>query len=167
MNEGLPIDPRPSWIRTKEAAGERLRLLTVDGTRYPYTIIQPGLINPQFPYAVGFGDPKALYISANVPPEDMEPILAHEVREHIRFPDLLEEERCTAALAAELSEVQLTRNDKDYKKYVKSRTDYFNALLRYYQAPEHAAGITPGFHDGLLTAASYINHISAGLKKSR
>lgn len=160
-------DPRPGWLINKQAEGTGINTLIVDGTPYPYTLIRPRIITPEFPYAVSFGTPTGLYISTNVPEEDRAPILTHEVREHVRFPSLPEEERCTAALAAELREVQLARYPQEFKNYVNRRTDYFNALLRYYQAPEHAAGVTPEFYDGLLTAAGYINHISAGLKKRK
>lgn len=103
-----------------------------------------------------------VYISDNVPVIDRALILSHEIREKSRFRLLPAEERCTAALAAELSEVQLTRKPQDYKKYVERRMDYFNAALRHYQ---RTAMETPQFMDGLLTATTYINHIAAGLGK--
>lgn len=160
-------DPRPQWLIDKQEVGTGLNSLTVDGRAYPYTLVKPKIITPHLPYAVGFPSQAGLYISSDVPPEDLEHILAHEVRETIRFPGLLEEERCTAALAAELREVQLSRYPLDFKTYINRRTDYFNALLRHYQAPEKAAMVTPGYYDGLLTAGNYINHISAGLNKKR
>lgn len=159
----LPTPRKPS--PSEQQAEEReYNILTVDGQNYRFTLIRPGLVAPNFPYAIGFLNSKTLYISQNVPAEDRPPILAHEIRERFRFSLVPEEVRCTSALAAELSELEKLRTPRDYKTYVNNRAEYFNAVATYYDAAQNRIEMTPEYLTGVLNAASYINNVVQKLR---
>lgn len=167
MNEFPGVDPRPQWLINHQIEGTKPSIVSVDGVHYPYTLIKPGAFHPHLPYIVGFEHQSELFISANVPPEDRRPILTHEVREKLNFPLVPEGERCRAALAAELDEIRLARRDHDFRVYVKRRKTYFDALLQFYQKPQHAANVSKEYIDGLLIAAGYINYVTNNLRRKR
>lgn len=163
MNELPSPDPRPAWLINHQAENTKLSMISVDGERYPFTIVTYGMFYPELPYSVGFEHPTELYISENVPPNDRPPILAHEIREKKRFNFMPEEERCVSALIVELQEVENTRTRKEYAAYVKKRAEYFDTASRYFENPQHAAGVSEQFRNGLILTSGLANNIARSL----
>lgn len=152
-NEGQPIDTRPGWLKNVQAEGTQPGVLDVDGKPYQFTLVRPGLA--PLPYAVGFPDESALFISVDVPKERRPFIMSHEVREKTRFSDLPEEERCKASLSAELEDAKSSLGD-GYSQYLSDRTAFFNALVSLYKQPEQQKAVTQEFRNAIQASRDYI-----------
>lgn len=159
--ENHTVDPRPDWLQGIQAEGTQPGVIEVDGKQYIFTIISKETIPPEIPYAAGFPDDTALMISENVPEEDREFILAHEIREkkNEEIAGLAEERRCQAALQREIAEVR-TKAPERLTAYVDRRRNLFDALVKYYEKPEQAAAVTPKFIEGLHASRVYLHLIA-------
>lgn len=156
-NEGQPIDARPDWLRNVQAEGTQPGVLDVDGRPYQFTLVKTGLA--PLPYAVGFRDESALFISVDVPEERRPFIMTHEVREKTRFTELPEAERCKAALEAELEDAKVALGD-GFKQYATDRRDFFNALVELYEQPEQQQAVTQEFRNAIQTSRDYLSGLN-------
>jgi hypothetical protein len=157
MAETTPLDPRPDWLIGIQAPNTRVEQLSVDGKIFPYTIVRTGLAE-SLPYAVGFPDERALMISEDTPIGDRRFILTHEVREKTSLAHLPAEERCPAALIAELEDVY-DSNPESYDDYVLRRRDFFDALVKFYEQPKQAASVGPHFVRGIQISLEYLKGV--------
>ena len=158
-------DPRPKWLIGVQAEETQPATIEVDGATFIYTVVRPGL-EPRLPYVIGFPSQDALFISADVPEEYRRFILAHEIRE-TTFGQLPEEERCLAALKAELDEVQKALPDK-YESYVhgtvqengfEGRRGFFRALVKLYEDPKQQAAKSQQFIEGIQKSQTYLESL--------
>ena len=159
-NEGQPVNARPTWaemLRKMQAEGTQPGELIVDGKPYKFTLVRAGLA--PLPYAVGFPEESALFISVDVPEERRPLILAHEVRETTTFSDLPEEQRCRASLEVELEDARNALGD-DYPQYLSDRTEFFKELVSLYEQPEQQAAKSPEFRLGIQAASDYLNGLN-------
>jgi hypothetical protein len=149
-------DARPAWLIKVQAPGSAQGNLDVDGTPYTYTIVRAGLA-PGLPYSVGFPTEAALMVSEDTPEEYRPFVLSHEIREKTRFAALPEEDRCRAALEAELEDVRVQAPDI-YSTYLADRKAFFDALVSLYEQPEQAAAVTPEFIQGIQASRDFLNN---------
>lgn len=156
-NEGQPKDIRPDWLKNVQAEGTQPGQLVVDGKPYQYTLVKPGLA--PLPYAVGFPDDSALFISVDVPAERRPLIMGHEVREKTRFTKLPEEQRCKASLKAELEDARNTLGE-GFIRYASERKDFFDALVSLYEQPEQQNAVTQEFRNAIQASRDYLNELN-------
>jgi hypothetical protein len=147
MSEFPRDDPRPGWLVEWQAEGTDLSQVEVDKIPYDYTIVRAGIPH-ELPFAVGYPEKTALFISENVPEAHIPFLLTHEVREKEKYGQLPEEDRCPAALRDEISDI-LKHTPDLYKEYMQQREAFFEALVRYYNSPEHEREATSAFKFGI------------------
>lgn len=152
--EGQPIDTRPDWLKNVQAEGTQPGELVVDGKPYHFTLVRPGLA--PLPYAVGFPNEFALFISVDVPEERRPLIMTHEVREKTKFAELPEEERCKASLEAELEDAKSALGE-GFNQYAVDRRDFFHALVALYEQPEQQQAQTQEFRSAIQASRDYLN----------
>ncbi len=152
-NETRPTDARPKWLKNVQAEGTQPDVLDVDGKPYQFTLVRSGLA--PLPYAVGFPDESALFISVDVPEERRPLIMTHEVREKTRFVELPEDQRCKASMEAELEDAKRILGE-GYAQYATDRRDFFNALVALYEQPEQQQAVTQEFRNAIRASRDYL-----------
>ena len=158
VKDGPPVDTRPSWLKNVQAEGTKPGTINVDGKPYMFTLVKPGLA-PSLPYAVGFPDESALFISVDVPESHRPLIMSHEVREKTRFSKLPEDERCKASLQTELENARAALPD-GYTEYVNSRRSFFDALVSFYGQPDQQTAVTDQFRQAIGASRDYLHSSS-------
>ena len=85
--------------------------------------------------------------------------MSHEVREKTKYPDLQEEQRCKAALKAELEDAKSTLGD-GFNQYAADRRDFFHALVALYEQPEQQQAVTQEFRVAIQTSRDYLTGLN-------
>lgn len=129
----------------------------MDGNPHQFTLVRTGLA--PLPYAVGFPNDSALFISVDVPEERRPLIMTHEVREKTRFVDLPEDQRCRASLEAELDDARSTLGD-GFGQYAVDRRDFFTALVALYERPEQQEVVTQEFRNAIQVSRDYLSGLN-------
>lgn len=122
---------RPMWVREFQSEGTKIHRIRIDGKRYSYTVVKEEVANIKgLPYHTTY-DP--LIITENVPENFRRFVLAHEIRENNWSETLPQEERCRAALVAELEEVEKKLPKGQVIEYVQERIDYFEHIIPFHE----------------------------------